>query len=268
MNNLFPKSVPDAEAIARAESLTALVQTHADYADSERRLHPDVSAAFAKAGLYRLAAPATVGGTDANALTQVAVLETVAQADASSGWNLMIGIETFGLVAPSMSDCTELLADPLRVMASSTAAVGRAEREEQGWRVTGRWQFVSGVHNATLFGATVQLYDQGKLLQPEPCYALIRGTGLSDRRHLAQRWLTRLWLTRCDRSRGTDSRAANCLAASRQPKGRSANLRFPRGARLAYNKAAVALGIVRAGLDAFTTLALGKHPRFFFDITA
>jgi alkylation response protein AidB-like acyl-CoA dehydrogenase len=42
----------------------------------------------------------------------------------------------------------------------------------------------------------------------------------------------------------------------------AALLRFPLGPRLAYNKVAVALGIARAALTAFTELAGGKVPRF------
>ena len=39
-------------------------------------------------------------------------------------------------------------------------------------------------------------------------------------------------------------------------------LRLPLGNRLAYNKAAVAIGIARAGIDAFVELATTKRPRF------
>ncbi|MDA1076738.1 MAG: hydroxylase, partial [Proteobacteria bacterium] len=42
----------------------------------------------------------------------------------------------------------------------------------------------------------------------------------------------------------------------------SAFLRFPLGARLAYNKVAVSLGIARSALQVFEALAEGKHPRF------
>ncbi len=55
-------------------------------------------------------------------------IETIAEADGSAGWNLMIGIESFGLVAPALASSSELLADPSVVLCSSTAAVGRAEQ--------------------------------------------------------------------------------------------------------------------------------------------
>ena len=56
-----------------------------------------------------------------------------------------------------------------------------------------------------------------------------------------------------------DNHVVTSIAAA---KGSSPNLRFPRGPRLAYNKAGVALGIARAAIDTFTDLALGKQPRF------
>lgn len=257
----LPQTQPDSAVLQSVQSVLPLVRDHADYADAQRRLHPEVAASFAQAGLYRLPAPTTLHGADADALTQVAVLERVAHADASSGWNLMIGMETFGLLGPSMMGCAHLLSDPHRVMASSTAAVGRAERDGDGWRVQGRWQFVSGIHNATLFGATVQRYENGALLQPEPCYALIeapdyevhhtwhtiglRGSGSHDVS------VSDVWVP--------DAHVVTSIATA---KGSSPNLRFPRGPRLAYNKAGVALGIARAAIDGFTDLALGKQPRF------
>lgn len=261
MPDIFPRLQPDPETLATAEALTPIVREHADYADAERRLHPEVASAFAQAGLYRLAGPESVHGQDADALTQVAVLETIARVDASSGWNLMIGIETFGLIAPSMHQCAGLLADPLRVMASSTAAVGRADREGENWRVRGRWQFVSGIHNASLFGATVQLYENDELLQNEPCYALVEAPdfAIEDTWHTVGMRGSGSHDVTVDGALVPASHIVNSIASAR---GGSSNLRFPRGARLAYNKAAVALGIGRAGLDAFTALALGKRPRF------
>ena len=48
------------------------------------------------------------------------------------------------------------------VLCGSTAAVGTAEKVDGGYRVNGRWQFVSGCHNASLFSATVNLVEDGE----------------------------------------------------------------------------------------------------------
>jgi alkylation response protein AidB-like acyl-CoA dehydrogenase len=219
-----------------------------------------VAKAFASEGLYRLAAPRRMQGADADALTQIRVLETISCADASSGWNLMIGMETFGLLSPSMTDCAQLLEDPLRVLAGSTAAVGRADKDGDGWRVSGRWQFVSGIYNAQLFGATVQLFDGGERLDKPSCYALIEAPDYE---------VHDTWHTVGMRGSGShDVSVANLWVPANQvasgiatASGDSPNLHFPRGPRLAYNKVAVALGTLRAALDAFTELARAKQPR-------
>ena len=138
--------------LCKAHGLAPLIRAHADEAEELRHLPAAVASALAQAGLYRLAADRQIRGAEAAPTTQIRVIEAVSRADGSAGWNLMIGIETFGLVAPGCKGrCEELLADPLTIMASSTAAVGRAQRVAGGWRVSGQWQFVSGIHNAHVY---------------------------------------------------------------------------------------------------------------------
>ena len=158
----------------RALQLEHIVRQHADASESQRHLHPEVAHAFAESGLYRIAAPSDFFGEEADPMAQVATIETVSRFDGSAGWNLMIGIESFGLIAPAFANCRDLIADPLVVMCSSTAAVGTAEKTTDGYRVSGQWQFVSGCHNSILFGATVKLQDGGRPLPDLPnMYAIV-----------------------------------------------------------------------------------------------
>ncbi len=243
-----------------AASLESLVRAHADQGERERRLPAPVAEAFAASGLYRIGAPEDLSGLDADPMTQMAVIETVSRFDGSAGWNLMIGIETFALLAPGCVGCRALIEDPMVVLASSTAAVGRAEKEGDGYRVNGRWQFVSGCHNAAVFGATVRLYEQGSPVS-QNVYAMVAqpdfriedtwsvgglcGSGSHDV------CVDDIWVP--------DGQIAAPLGGAEAT---TNQLRFPLGARLAFNKVAVALGIARAGIDAFVELAEGKVPRF------
>ena len=246
--------------VAKAERLGPLVAAHADQAERERRLPAPVAEAFAREGLYRIAAPKIFHGAEADPITQIRVIEAVSRVDGSAGWNLMIGIETFGIIGPGFAKCPVLIADPRTVMASSTAAVGRADRVENGWRVDGQWQFVSGVHNAQIFGATVQLYENNERVDDTTRYAIVpagdidivdtwnvsglRGSGSHD--------------VRVDRVTVPE---AHIIAAMGGAMGDSPLGVIPLGTRLAYNKVAVALGIARAGIDAFVELAAGKQLR-------
>lgn len=252
--------------LEKAAGLEDLIRKHADQADRDCRLPEPVARAFAETGLYRIAAPENLSGLDADPMTQIRVIETVSRYDGSAGWNLMIGIETFGLLAPGCVACRDLIADPMIIMSSSTAAVGRADREAAGpdrpagYRVNGRWQFVSGCQNSTVFGATVRLHEDGEpvsqnvyAIVPAPSFEILetwdvggmRGSGSHDVQ------VTDVWVP--------DSQIVAPLGGADSD---SAQLRVPLGSRLAYNKVAVALGLARAGIDAFVALAEGKVPRF------
>ena len=246
--------------LERAEALESLVRDHADEAERQRRLPAPVAEAFAASGLYRIGAPNDLSGMDADPMTQMSVIETVSGFDGSAGWNLMIGIETFALLAPGCVACRALIADPMVVLASSTAAVGRAEREGDGYRVQGRWQFVSGCHNAQVFGATVRLHEGGEpvsqnvyAMVPAPDFRIdetwdvggLCGSGSHDV------CVDEIWVPE-----------SHIVAPLGGAAATTNQLRFPLGARLAFNKVAVALGIARAGIDAFVALAEGKIPRF------
>lgn len=252
----------DVGPVARARALQALVRAHADEAEATRRLPAAVAEAFAAAGLYRIGAPASCGGESADPMTQIETIEAISVGDGSAGWNLMIGIETFGLIAPAFHDCRELVADPHVVLCSSTAAVGRADAVEGGYRVTGQWQFVSGCHNSHLFGATVRLHRDGV---PVPdrgnVYAIVPRADFAilDTWHVGGLCGSGSHDVRVDGAFVPASRIVAPIGGYRDD---SPLLRFPLGARLAYNKVAVSLGIARAALDAFVDLAEGKVPRF------
>ena len=94
------------DPVTRARSLESLVRNFADEADAECRLPAPVAKAFAENGLYRIAAPRSYSGEEADPLTQIETIEAISYFDGSAGWNLMIGIETFGLVAPGCDACS------------------------------------------------------------------------------------------------------------------------------------------------------------------
>ena len=251
---------PAISPVQRAQALEALVRKHADDADGNRRLSKEVAVAFAENGLYRIGAPRAYSGEESDPMAQIETIETISRFDGSAGWNLMIGVETFGLMASSFGECEYLIKDPMVVLCGSTAAVGTAEKVDGGYRVNGQWQFVSGCHNASLFSATVNLVEGSERgtqrfaaivelpefeIQDTWYVGGMRGSGSHDV-HVKDAFVP-------------DNHILPAIGSARsdQPL-----MRFPTGARLAYNKVAVSLGLARAGLDAFVELATGKIPRF------
>ena len=249
--------------LARAVSLRELIRSHADEAERSRHLPNEVASAFATNRLYRLGAPTSIGGADEDPTIQMQVIEEVSRSDGSAGWNLMIGIETFALVGPSLATCADVVADPNVIMASSTAAVGDARPCDGGWLINGQWQFASGVHNAHVFGATVRkISDRGETddvryyaILPAGQFEIVdtwhvsglRGSGSHDVRIVDQV--------------AADTHVVATLGHGDMP---SNQLSIPLNVRLTFNKIAVALGIARAAIDAFIDLAHGKTPRFAY----
>ena len=247
--------------LEKAKGLLRLVREHADESETQRYLKSEVARAFAQKGLFRIAAPLDFFGSEADPVTQIETIETVAYVDGSAAWNLMIGIETFGLIAPGFIHCRELIEDQSVIMCSSTASTGRADKVQGGYRVTGRWGFCSGCHNSDLFGATVFIYEDGEkdksghqyLVVPKPEFEIVdtwHSSGLCG-------------------SGSHDVVLEDVFVPEERlvaPLGKvlhqSPLLRMPFRSRLCYNKVAIALGLARSALDCFVQLAEGKVPRF------
>lgn len=245
----------------RAKGLLGLVREHAEASESQRHLKREVAEAFAREGLFRIAAPVDFFGSEEDPITQIETIESVAYADGSAAWNLMIGIETFGLIAPGFVHCRELIEDLSVIMCSSTASAGRADKVDGGYRVSGRWGFCSGCHNSELFGATVYIYENGErdksghqyLVVPKPEFEILD-----------------TWYTSGLCGSGSHDVVLEDVFVPEErlvaPLGKvqhdSALLRMPFRSRLCYNKVAIAFGLARSALDDFVDLAEGKVPRF------
>jgi len=261
----LPASAPDeVDYTARARALMPLAREAADEADRERRLPERVALAMARAGLYRVAAPAWVGGSEQTPMEQIRVIEAIATGDGSAGWNVMIGIETFSLLGLAFAKRAECFADPAVIACSATSHTGVAEIVDGGYRVCGRWPFVSGCHNSAFFAGLVAVHRNGAPA-PErpPAWALVprarfeildtwdvagmRGSGSHDV------VLDGVFVPDEDLGEGAWSDATRGFDLP-------AVMRFPLGARLAYNKTGVGFGIARAAIDAFVDLAAGKTP--------
>ncbi len=247
-----------AELLERASALSPLIRQHAAWSDEHRQLAAPVAQAMANAGLYRSALPQCAGGVGLDPHHQILLIETVAQADGASGWNLMIGMENYGLAAPNMSKCADLIADPTVIMCSSTAAAFPAVPTDNGYRISGRWPFASGCHNSQLFAATVLLDAQNPTSR---VYALLT----QDQYQIEDSW-------HVSGMRGSGSHdisvndafvpSSRVFPAIGAGEHNDVLLRFLLGARLAYNKVAVALGITRNAINEFVNLAANKKPRF------
>jgi alkylation response protein AidB-like acyl-CoA dehydrogenase len=262
------------DVVEAARSLRPLVQAHADEAERNRCQSPEVVAAMARAGLFRLAAPEAYGGVEADPISMIRAIEAISEADGATGWTLMIGIETVGIALgalPPSSAAALLGAHPDLVFAGALNPLGRAREVEGGLMVSGRWPYSSGCQTADHFWGGCLLTDPGgeprrvdgqrisrQVVVPRAAYDVVetwdasglRGSGSHDV-VIADVFVPDELVTDVD---GTGMRVDTPL------------FRLPVRSRLAFNKVGVATGVARAALDAFAHLAGEKTPFREFDL--
>jgi alkylation response protein AidB-like acyl-CoA dehydrogenase len=132
--------------------------------EAGRRLPTDLLAQLKRAGCFRMFVPQSHGGEDVDLLTGLEVIETLARADGSVGWTVMIGSESphlFAMMERPIFD--RLYANgPDVIFGGAFNATGQAEVVKGGYRVTGLWGFASGCQHADwLFGNCV-VVENGK----------------------------------------------------------------------------------------------------------
>jgi alkylation response protein AidB-like acyl-CoA dehydrogenase len=254
------------DPVDRARELAPTLRAFADDAERERRLPEPAAQAMARAGLYRTAAPRSVGGFECEPEVQIETIEAIAAVDGSTGWNLMIGIEVMGFLGATLEPAfgAALFADPDLIVSGALNPVGVATRVEGGYRVNGQWPFASGCHNAHYFWGQCQVRDaDGNPPAPgEP--ALREALIPRDEFEILDTW-------RVSGMRGSGSHDVQATdvfvpdermtAVLFEPTRETGVLfRLPPFSRLAYNKVGVSTGIARSAIDQFVELA-STHSR-------
>ena len=254
--------------VARARALGPLIRECADEAERERRLPDRLVDAMAKAGLYRVAAPRSVGGGETHPFEQIRVIEAVSEADGATGWTLMIGIENLGVVGAGFPRplAQKLFSDPALVVAGALNPLGRADPVDGGFRVSGQWPFASGCENSHYFWGQCIVFEGGERARDERGRVVLREALVPrDEFEIVDTW-------HVAGLRGSGSHdvavhdvfvpAERMTAVTREPLYEKGPLfRLPLFSRLAYNKVGVATGIARAAIDHFVRLASEKTPR-------
>lgn len=142
----------ESELLRSARAAAAVAATLGERHDRDRRLAPELVETLRESGLMRCGAPRSVGAAEAAPAVALESAETLARADAASGWCVSIAL-TGSLLAGYLPEkgATEVFGDPRAVAAGVWAPRGRARRVEGGLVVNGRWAFCSGITHANHF---------------------------------------------------------------------------------------------------------------------
>jgi alkylation response protein AidB-like acyl-CoA dehydrogenase len=231
----------------------------ADRSESGRSLAPEVVDALRRADLFRLCVPRSLGGAEAPPVELVESVETIARADASSGWCLAV-TATSGLVAAYLDEDVgrEIYGTPGVAVGGVFAPRGRAIGEGDRLEVTGRWPFASGSTfcDWLMGGCLVELNGRPEgprlVLFPRDDVEIVdtwtvaglSGTGSHD--------------IAVDALEVVVGRSADVIGAS--PRVEGALYAFPLFGLLAAAIAGVTLGVARGALDDLLALAGAKTP--------
>ena len=160
--------VPTAEPPVAARDLGAPIAGRAREIEADREVPADLIERLRAAGLFGLCLPASLGGRETDPLTVLDVVTELSDADPATGWTVLIG-NTVAFLAWLDPDVAEEIArrTPAPILAGSMAPLGRGERVDGGYRLTGRWPFASGCRHADwLMGGFVETRDGEPLRGP------------------------------------------------------------------------------------------------------
>lgn len=255
------------DELAAARSLAPAITARSGEVESRRRLPADLAATLADAGIFRAWVPRVYGGGELDPGEGLRVIEEVARADGSVGWCVMIGMAT-GVVAAMLPEAAareSYGSDPRLITGGAIAPTGKAHRSEGGYRLSGRWQWGSGIENCGWITANARLFDGEAPLVTENGAPVTRMMLVpAEQVEILDTWDTA-------GLRGTGSHdfqitdvyvpAERTLALGAGPLVVDTPLyRFPYMGLLAAGVSAVPLGIARRAIDEFTALAATKTP--------
>ena len=204
--------------------------------------------------------PATHGGLEADLPDAMRVLETLARADASVAWTVMIGA---GVVdrprPPSPGDLRRARTPPTPTPSPPACSTrpARSPRSTAATGSTGRWSFASGCEHAdVLFGNCVEGFVDGV---PQLRGRRVRARRGHDRGHLDGLRPVRHGQPPLPRRRRRRPGRAHLRPAGRRALHRRADrAHLPPPRCLSLVIASVALGIAQGALDDITVLASDK----------
>ena len=228
--------------------------------EQARRLPTDVSDAMAKAGIYRMFVPQSLGGLETSPLVSSQVFETLAQGDAACGWVAFIAATSGSSLARiETSVAKQMFTSPETMLAGVFAPNGKAVKTGDDYILNGQWQWGSGTQNAdwVLAGSMVIDPQQPADAKPRAHMCLVP----KDAIEFLDTWhSTGLRGTGSTDFKLTDQRVPSAhivgLEVRKMPD--TPLFQFPNFTLLALGIAAVSMGIARAALDEFVALAQEK----------
>ena len=247
------------QVLDSARALAPTIVERADQIEADRRLPRDLLDELVAAGCLRILLPRSHGGVGADLPSTLQLFETLAAADGSVAWTVMIGSSGWlDLAGLSRRAFDALFAGTSDVIVAGVfAPTGTIRAAGSGYRVTGRWGFASGCEHATwVYGNCLEETGDG------PCLRM--AVFSPDQIEVEDTWTASgLCGTGSHHIRVTDTLVPGertLLPLADEPSIDEPVVRVPVPALLALAVASVAVGIAQGALDDAVALATHRVP--------
>ncbi|MBX9699069.1 MAG: hypothetical protein K2X74_06515, partial [Acetobacteraceae bacterium] len=253
---------------ARARAIAPVIAAAAPRIEAGYELTSDVLDALHGAALFRTLLPRSCNGEETDLASFVRMQEIIAAADASTAWCL--GQASGCSMAAAYMDpdaAWEIWGKDPRAALAWGWGNGLAEVVPGGFRVTGRWQFASGIRHATWVGGHCRVQEPDGSLRRDPDGTPVEWSMLVPKEKVV---IEEGWQVVGLRGTGSDTYRFDGLFVPREfavRRDRDEERRchgplYRYTLTNAYSSgfAGVSMGIARGLLDAFKAMAMTKTP--------
>ena len=229
------------------------IRARRDEFEVKRHVPRDMVEKLKQLGVYRAHVPRCFGGDGASPMEFLKLVETISEADGSTGWVASFGSASNYLAALPRETLAHIYANgPDVAFAGGLFPVQPAQRVEGGWRVNGLWKFGSGCMGADILGVGIGVGDGGK-----PLTAVLT----PDQLEIVENWeVIGMRATGSHDLLVKDTFVADewTFVRGGKPTIDEPFYQYPSIAYAAQVLAVVNLGIARASLDTITEMAGGS----------
>ena len=141
---------PTNELMEHARRLVPVFRERAALTDSKRKVPAESIADLRAAGLLDVLLPRALGGSEVDFSVFSAITRLLATGCGSTAWVYAILTETAWMAALfSQKAQEEVWEDRSALFCASVVPYGKARKVDGGYRISGRWQYLSGSDYAT-----------------------------------------------------------------------------------------------------------------------
>jgi len=139
-----------AEMLAAVQTLKPLIAENAAAAEAQRKPVDAVISALAETGVFRSYVPKQFGGFEIDPDTFIDVGLAISEACTSTGWVTTFYMEHNWMLAQFPTETQQEIfgTQPYILAPASITPKGTAEQVEDGYRISGRWGWGTGVMHA------------------------------------------------------------------------------------------------------------------------